>query len=77
MEVRLNKFAGKVYVTLDGGWSTNKRIEYKLCNPNLVYVTYSSPEKFKSFILTDRIQIARHLMKIENEFNIIFNLKED
>lgn len=76
MEVRLNKFANKVYVTLDGGWSTNKRIEYKLCNLNLVYVTYSSPGSFKNFILTDSIRIAKHLIKIEKEFNIILNLRE-
>ena len=77
MQISLSKFANRIYVTLKSDWNANKRIEYVLRNFNLVYVVYFSPGNIKPFILTDRIQIARHLMKIENEFNIIFNLKED
>lgn len=76
MELRLNKFAGRVYVTLDGGWNTGKVLEYKLCNRNLVYVTYRTRGKFELFILTDSLQVARHLNKIEKEYNIIFKLEE-
>lgn len=76
MQVTLTKFADRVTITLDSGQLTNKIISYELRNRDLVYVIYCSPYKFKTFLLTDPLRIARHLNKIERKFNIIFNQEE-
>lgn len=76
MELSINKFAGKIYLTLANGWNSDKVIDYELCNKNLVYVTYRTIKRFKSFVLTDILQIAKHLNKIERQYNIIFNLED-